>query len=111
MSLSQYPPTLLLNARQNCRVPIDQILYLKGDINYTHLYFKFRKSIIMPHSLKRFEADLLPFGFLRIHRSYLVNSHFVKSANLSDSTVTLMDETVLQIARRRIKQVRLLRFP
>ena len=105
MLLTQVPQTLLINARQNRRVSLDQILYLEGDINYTFFYFQFRKRTVIAHPLKYFEADLLPRGFLRIHRSHIVNSRFVKSANLLDNTLTLVDGTVLRVARRRVKEV------
>jgi two-component system, LytTR family, response regulator len=105
MNLAQVPQTLLINARQNRRVSLDQILYLEGDINYTSFHFQFRKRTLIAHSLKYFEADLLPRGFLRIHRSYIVNSRFVKSANLLENTLTLVDGTVLRVARRRVKEV------
>lgn len=110
MKLAQNPQTLLLNARQKHRVNLDQILYLEGDINYTNFHFQFRRRTVIAHSLKHFEADLLPQGFLRIHRSYLVNSRFVKSANIANNTLTLVDGTVLRVARRRIKEVELFRF-
>ena len=103
MTSTTLPQTLILNARQNKRVPIDQILFLEGDINYTSFHFQSRKRTVIAHSLKHFEADLLPWGFLRIHRSYIINSRFVKSANLLENTVTLVDGTVLRVARRRVK--------
>lgn len=99
------PQTLIVNARQNHRVSLDQILYLEGDINYTYFHFQSRKRTVIAHSLKHFEADLLPRGFLRIHRSYLVNSRFVQRINLLDSTITLVDGTELRVARRRIKEI------
>ncbi|MES2518395.1 MAG: LytTR family DNA-binding domain-containing protein [Bacteroidota bacterium] len=98
-------PTLTLDTRQNKRVDIDQILFLESDINYTHFYFKSQRRTIMAHSLKHFEADLLPRGFLRIHRSYIVNSRFIQSVNLFENTLTLTDGTVLKVARRRVKEI------
>lgn len=103
-------PLLTLNARQKKYVAIDQILFLEGDINYTHFYFQFRKPTVISRSLKYFEADLLPRGFLRIHRSHIVNSRFVKSVSLLENTLTLVDGTVLRVARRRIKEIFQLTF-
>ena len=105
MTSTSLPQTLILNARQNKRVPIDQILFLEGEINYTSFHFQSRKRTVIAHPLKYFEADLLPHGFIRIHRSHIVNSCFVKSANLLENTVTLVDGTVLRVARRRVKEV------
>ena len=105
MTSTSLPQTLILNARLKQRIAIDQILYLEGDINYTSFHFQSQRRTIIAHPLKHFEADLLPWGFLRIHRSYIVNSRFVKSANLLENTLTLMDGTVLRVARRRVKEV------
>lgn len=97
--------TLTLNARQKQQVNLDQIIFLEGDINYTSFHFQSRRRMVIAHSLRYFEADLLPRGFLRIHRSYIVNSRFVQSANVANNTLTLMDGTVLRVARRRIKEI------
>lgn len=97
--------TLTLNTRLDQRIDIDQIIFLEGDINYTSFHFQSRRRTVIAHSLKHFEADLLPRGFLRIHRSYIVNSRFVKSINLMNNTLTLVDGTVLRVARRRVKEV------
>ncbi len=97
--------TLTLNARQKQQVNLDQIIFLEGDINYTSFHFQSRRRMVIAHSLKYFEADLLPRGFLRIHRSHIVNSRFVKSANVANNTLTLVDGTVLRVARRRIKEI------
>ena len=105
MTSTSLRQTLILNARLKQRIAIDQILFLEGDINYTSIHFQSRRHTVIAHSLKHFEADLLPQGFLRIHRSYIVNSRFVKSANLLENTLTLMDGTVLRVARRRVKEV------
>lgn len=95
----------IINHRKSSKVPIDEIVFMKGEINYTYFYFQYRKRATIAHSLKHFEADLLPRGFLRIHRSHIVNSRFVKSANLLENTLTLVDGTVLRVARRRVKEI------
>ena len=105
-----HPLTRMPNARLKQRVNLDQILYLEGDINYTSFHFRSQRRTIIAHPLKHFEADLLPWGFLRIHRSHIVNSRFVKSANLLDNMLTLVDGTVLRVARRRVKEVELFKF-
>ena len=105
MTSTTLPQTLILNARLKQRIAIDQILFLEGEINYTSFHFQSLKRTVIAHPLKYFEADLLPQGFLRIHRSYIVNSRFVKRANLMENTLTLVDGTVLRVARRRVKEV------
>jgi two-component system LytT family response regulator len=103
MNSSLHIPFLTLNARQNKRVAIDQILFLEGEINYTHFHFQSRRRTTIAHCLKHFEADLLPNGFIRIHRSCIVNARFVRQTNLLTNTITLTNGTELKIARRRVK--------
>ena len=97
------PPTLILDHKKNLKIPLHEIVFLRGDVNYTNFIFEHRRQHTVSHSLKHFEEILLANGFLRIHRSHLVNSRFIKSTNLIALTVRLMDGTQLKVARRRIK--------
>ena len=94
---------LVLDHKKNLKIPFHEIVFLRGDVNYTDFIFQHRRQHTVSHSLKHFEETLLANGFLRIHRSHLVNSRFIKSTNLIDLTVSLMDGTELKVARRRIK--------
>ena len=104
------PPTLILDHKKNLKIPLHEIVFLRGDVNYTNFIFQHRRQHTVSHSLKYFEEALLANGFLRIHRSHLVNSRFIKSTNLIDLTVSLMDGTELKVARRRVKEVSLFKF-
>lgn len=48
------------------------IIYVEAFDNYANLYTKTNKYIIS-HTLKSIEEKLIPLGFLRVHRSYLIN--------------------------------------
>ncbi|MCP4437717.1 MAG: response regulator transcription factor [Aureispira sp.] len=54
------------------RVYFDDILYVKALDNYAQLMTKQQKYVVS-YTLKKVEAKLLNHGFMRIHRSYLVN--------------------------------------
>jgi DNA-binding LytR/AlgR family response regulator len=97
--------TLVVDYKKNVRVPIDEIVFLQGDTNYTNFIFKHRRQHTVAYSLKHFEEILRSEGFLRIHRSYLVNSQFIKSTDLRELVVVLMDGRELKVARRRVKEV------
>ncbi|TFG73827.1 MAG: response regulator transcription factor [Flavobacteriales bacterium] len=55
---------------------VKDILYCKADDNYTEVYLE-DKRIVVSKTLKYFEEALSPFGFVRIHKSYLVNVNAV----------------------------------
>ncbi len=56
----------------------EQIVYVEAFDNYCTLYTQDDKFIIS-HTLKSVEAKLIPQGFVRIHRSYLINFESIDS--------------------------------
>lgn len=59
-------------------VRMSDVLYCEAEDNFTCFFFTDgRKSLICRH-LKYYEPLLEPFGFCRIHRSYIVNLEYVK---------------------------------
>jgi two-component system, LytTR family, response regulator LytT len=57
-------------------VPYSEIVYLKADGLYTKVYTR-AKSYIVRDILKGFEDKLPSSQFLRVHKSYLVNSAYI----------------------------------
>ena len=55
---------------------VPDILYCKGDDNYTEIHLTNRK-LLMSKTLKYLEDVLQPYPFARIHKSYLVNVHAI----------------------------------
>ncbi len=87
--------------------PISAIEYLEGVGNYTNVYIRGQKPIMVSRTLKRFE-ELLP-DFIRIHKSRLVNPiHIVdyKADSREDLYVVLSDDRRLLMARRPARQLR-----
>jgi len=54
-------------------IAIDQIISCESDRNYTTLYLKEKKKMIISRPLKEMEELLEDYSFLRVHHSYLVN--------------------------------------
>ncbi|MEO9870543.1 LytR/AlgR family response regulator transcription factor [Ekhidna sp.] len=61
-----------------------EILFAEAMDNYTVIHTKSKKHTIS-HTLKSVEEKLLKYGFLRIHRSYLIN--FDKIDSISENLV------------------------
>lgn len=66
---------------------LDEILYLKADNNTTDFFLQDRK-VSAYKTLKHYD-DLLPGNFLRIHNSYIVNTHQITRINFGKSMVVL----------------------
>ena len=54
-------------------VPVDSIIRCKGDGNYTSVIFPDRKPILVAKTLVEFEELLAEHGFIRVHKTHLVN--------------------------------------
>ncbi|MGV1012929.1 MAG: LytR/AlgR family response regulator transcription factor [Flavobacterium sp.] len=65
-------------------VALQDIMYLKADNNTTDIKLHNGKIINAYKTLKHFE-NTLPFYFLRIHKSYIVNIHYVSRIHFSKS--------------------------
>lgn len=59
-------------------VKMSEILYCEAEDNFTRFYFTNGHKTLICRNLKFYEGALDPFGFFRIHRSYLINLDFVK---------------------------------
>jgi len=65
-------------------VDLQEVIYLKADNNSTDFKLKNGKTITAFKTLKHFENNL-PFNFLRIHKSYIVNIYHVTRIHFSKS--------------------------
>ncbi|WP_424962873.1 LytR/AlgR family response regulator transcription factor [Ekhidna sp.] len=70
----------------------DEIIYAEAFDNYSIVHTEKNKYIIS-HTLKSVEEKLLPLGFIRIHRSYLINFEAIDS--ISEGMVFLKGHQVL----------------
>lgn len=66
----------------------DDILFLKADNNTTDFYLEDGKVIGAFKTLKTFE-EKLPNSFLRIHKSYIVNTSYVSRIHYGKATCSL----------------------
>jgi len=68
--------------------------------NYTYFHFADKTKLLSSKTLKEHEEVLENKGFIRVHKSHLVNSLFIKAV-LGKSEMRLQDDTAIPIARRR----------
>ncbi|NOR87251.1 MAG: response regulator [Bacteroidales bacterium] len=74
------------------------IIYLRDVIrcqsekNYTYFYFANRERIIVSKTLKDFEEILTEYGFMRIHRSHLINLKFIDRFEKSEGGFLIMTD-------------------
>ena len=84
-------------------VEVKSIIRCQGEINYTHLYFSDRKPMLSAKSLIEFEELLGEYGFIRVHKTHLVNMNHVSSFTRNDGGMLILSngDSVLISRRRR----------
>jgi two-component system LytT family response regulator len=82
-------------------VPLQEIVYCKGESSQTSLYLTNKKRILVNRTLKRCEAALEPRGFCRIHKSYLINLSHIRRYIKGDSRcLELSDGSRLDVSNK-----------
>lgn len=71
-------------------VPISEIIRCEADNTYTHFFLSSDEKILVSKSLKEYADLLRSNGFLRTHRSHLVNPKYVKSWLKEDGGILLL---------------------
>lgn len=82
----------------------EEIIRLEGESNYTKFFFTNRKSLLISKTLKEYEELLGDYGFIRIHKSHLVNKKHVVNYT-ADGMLTMVDHSRVEISRRRKEEV------
>ena len=80
------------------------IIRLEGESNYTKFFFINRRPLLTSKTLKEYEEILQGHGFIRIHKSHMVNAAHVIAAN-NDGILTMQDKSNVEISRRRKEEV------
>lgn len=70
------------------KVLFSELVYLESDANYVTLHLTSQKKVMVRSTLNDFMEQLDPQVFVRIHRSYAVNIHFIEEITPVDISVS-----------------------
>lgn len=82
----------------------EEIIRLEGEGNYTKFFFTAGKTLLTSRTLKEYEEILSNHGFIRIHKSHIINKTQVVNYS-GDGILTLADNSKVEISRRRREEV------
>ncbi len=101
----QTPKNKTLALRTSERIyllEVNNIIRCEADRNYTYFFVNDQKKHIVSQPMKEFEDILKEFGFIRIHKSHLINMSFIESFDKADGGyVVLKDKTQIPVSRRK----------
>lgn len=76
------------------------IVMIQADISYSFLYLKNGKRIIVSTNIQKLEESFLPFrNMVRVHRSFMINTHFLKYVD--GTNAFLVNDMQCVISRRK----------
>ncbi|MEH7888702.1 LytTR family DNA-binding domain-containing protein [Elizabethkingia meningoseptica] len=111
MNTGELPETIALNSVHQVRiVPVQDIIYCKGDGPYTFFFLNDGTKELISKPLKHYEELLPAPHFLRTHQSYLVNRSFISGVNRSEYIV-LKNKEEIPISLRRKNAILIQLFP
>lgn len=83
-------------------IETNDILYCQSQNNYTFLYLKNARKLILSKTLKEFEKLLEKYFFIRVHKSYLINPNYMKKYYRNDGGyIVMQDEKTIPVSKNK----------
>jgi DNA-binding LytR/AlgR family response regulator len=94
-------------SRKAEKIPLEEILYLEANLNYTIIHLKDGKVKLSAHTLLHHVNNYLDESFIRIHRAFCVNKNHIESFDKPQlpKYLLLNGGTKLTISRRQRKKI------
>ncbi len=86
-------------------IEIDNIIRCESDNYYTIIYFKNDTNLMVSKTLKEMEQKLEEFGFVRTHKSHLVNIRCIINFIKDEMMVLLSDGTKVPVSKRKKEKI------
>lgn len=99
--------TLVFTRKGNkFRVSMSDIMYIEGGGMYQRLYLhETSEPLEIDSRMEKLEEELAEYGFMRVHKGYLVNFFYIKSIERSGE-ILLSDGRRIPVSRRRKNDVK-----
>ena len=92
---------LIINHKTSAKVFVNNIVFIKGEANYSIIYMDGGRERVVSHTIKYYEEHLENYGFLRVHRGYIINPNYVKEYNPDEESIMMANGISVVVARRR----------
>jgi two-component system LytT family response regulator len=98
------PSTITLGA---IHVLSSEILFIRGEGNYSNFFLKDGRKILSCRTLKYFATLLVEEGFIRPSKSALINPSAIAHIDFkSQKSIRLVNEEVISISRRQVRPLK-----
>jgi len=87
-------------------VDVEDIMYCEADSNYTIFVTTDNQKHWVSKTIKEYVDLLEDFGFIRVHRSYIINPEYViKFVKTRPSSIVMKDDSTIVISKRKRNEV------
>lgn len=86
-------------------IPLEQILFLQADTNYTQIFLSCGRILLSGFNLKKYEEFFEQASFLRANRRYLINRNHIEHYDSANFTLHLKNGRVIEVSRRRREMI------
>ncbi len=83
---------------------VRDLVYLQSESNYTQFFLVNNRKVLVAKTLKYFEEKLLPYNFMRVHQSNLINLAHMKEIDHGDNLAIMTDGSKVEISKRKKKE-------
>lgn len=105
-NLRESPQITLSDARGLHVIKIEDIMYCIAEGNYTSIILNNQPQMVVSKNLKFFEEKLTQPNFFRIHKSNLINIHYLKLLSNDDGGhIVMSDGKTLSISRDKKREL------
>ena len=86
-------------------IPVKDILTVEADNSYTRFLLKSGQKILVSQSLKEFDTQLSPAGFMRVHQSHLVNLKHITGYRKKTNMLLLEGDLQIPVSQNKKNKV------
>lgn len=104
---SHYERILLESGSKMISLSIHDIIYLEAEKDYTRVYSN-AKNYLSNFGISTLEQRLPPSVFTRIHRSFIINIHYIKEVykQNNDTYLVLKNDRTLKVSKGYVDNIR-----
>ena len=105
--LANKPEKILLPTNGGLRVhQIKDIVRCESSANYTNVFFSNKEIVLVSKNLQNLDSMLSNYGFLRIHKSHLVNLDYLKEYYRGQKPYIIMEDgCIIPISASRREEI------
>lgn len=97
----------ITDGNKKTRIQLEDILFVQAEHVYIRIHLVNQKTLLHRISLQRFMSKLISENFIQIHRSYVINMHFIKHWDNDRAYLPGYEVPISRSRRKVIKQMML----